>query len=279
MSQFSTKETRKTVVVLTGDELRHRYFRAKLVADARFDVLKVFCESDDKSLAARTMADPNAGPTQRLHVAARDQSERDFFAGSLAGADRRVDVHIPKGSINSSEVTETISALNPDVIVCYGSSIIRSALLDQFKGRFVNLHLGLSPYYRGSGTNVWPLVNQEPDMVGVTFMHIDAGVDTGAVIHQIRADLFLGDGPHSIGNRLIAKMTATCAQLITQFDRLTPQEQIHAKSRVYRQADWTEEATQKLYNNFREGMIDDVVSGTHKLHAKRIIINQGLALP
>ena len=42
-------------------------------------------------------------------------------------------------------------------------------------------------------------------MVGATFMYIDAGIDTGEIIHQIRADIVIGDSPHSIGNRLIKK--------------------------------------------------------------------------
>ena len=53
-----------------------------------------------------------------------------------------------------------------------------------FSRKFLNVHLGLSPYYRGSGTNVWPLINTEPDMVGATLC-IDAGIDNGEIIHQI----------------------------------------------------------------------------------------------
>ncbi len=37
-------------------------------------------------------------------------------------------------------------------------------------------------------------------------MHIDAGVDTGEVIHQMRARVALGDSPAQIGNRLIVDM-------------------------------------------------------------------------
>src|SRR5690606_10372264 len=99
-------------------------------------------------------------------------------------------------------------------------SLIREPLLSAFQGRFLNVHLGLSPYYRGSGTNFWPLVNGEPEFVGATFMHIDAGVDTGEVIHQIRARIFPGDTPHQIGNRLIADMARVYAALIRDFDRL-----------------------------------------------------------
>ena len=61
----------------------------------------------------------------------------------------------------------------------------------------------MSPYYRGSGTNFWPFVNNELQFIGATFMHIDEGVDTGEIIHQIRANIFHDDNIHQIGNRLI----------------------------------------------------------------------------
>ena len=39
--------------------------------------------------------------------------------------------------------------------------------------KILNLHLGISPYYKGSGTNYFPLVNNEPQYVGATFMFLD----------------------------------------------------------------------------------------------------------
>ena len=123
----------------------------------------------------------------------------------------------------------------------YGCSIIQEPLLSVFDGRFVNVHLGLSPYYRGSGTNFWPLVNKEPEFVGATFMHIDSGIDTGEIIHQIRADYFWGDTPSSIGNRLILKMSATLKDLILNFDNLhvnLPKAST-CESKVYKKIDFS----------------------------------------
>ena len=37
----------------------------------------------------------------------------------------------------------------------------------------INVHLGLSPYYKGSATNFWPFVNNELQFLGVTFMVTD----------------------------------------------------------------------------------------------------------
>ena len=36
------------IIVLTGNEIRHQYFRKKLSNDSRFDVIASFCEGVEK---------------------------------------------------------------------------------------------------------------------------------------------------------------------------------------------------------------------------------------
>jgi phosphoribosylglycinamide formyltransferase 1 len=195
---------------------------------------------------------------QRAHLEARARSEEDFFAAfDRLVPDRSRPVEIERGRINDDSCAGEIEALAPDLLVAYGCSLIKGRLLQSFTGRFLNVHLGLSPYYRGSGTNFWPLVNREPEFVGATFMHIDPGVDTGEIIHQVRARVLPGDTPHQIGNRLIADMVPVYAAIIRNFGRLghLPQPPVPADERVYRSRDLTETATQQLYQNFSAGLV------------------------
>ncbi|MEL6685282.1 MAG: formyltransferase family protein [Pseudomonadota bacterium] len=243
-------------IILTGDETRHQFFRQRIAADPRITVLATYCEGVEKSLEKRTQANPAASALEMLHVLARTQAEKDFFGDALRfGQDHSNPRRIAKGAINDDEIVQDIIALKPELLVCYGASLVRSELLKRFEGRFLNVHLGLSPYYRGSGTNIWPLINGEPGMVGATFMHINEGIDTGEIIHQIRADIFLGDSPHSIGNRLIAKMTDTYADLIARFPDLTREAQPQAEGTLYYQKDYDAAACQRLYDQFSDNLI------------------------
>ena len=38
------------IVILTGSEIRHEYFRRKIAGDDRIEVLATFCEGQEKSL-------------------------------------------------------------------------------------------------------------------------------------------------------------------------------------------------------------------------------------
>lgn len=268
----------KRIVILTGDELRHRYFRLRMAQDPRFSVIASICEGAEKSLTARTQARADATDLERWHTAARDQAEADFFGEMVAGLpDLSNPHHIAKGAINAPDIVARILDLNPDLLVCYGASLIKGALLDRFAGRFVNVHLGLSPWYRGSGTNVWPLIENRPEMVGATFMHIDAGIDTGRILHQIRADIVLGDSPHSIGNRLIRKMTATYADLVARFEDLDDMPQPDPEAgRLYLQKDFDAAACAQLYGNFRYGMVEHHMAKPDAGRQGALVINPAL---
>ncbi len=249
----------RKVVILTGSELRHDFFRKYLARQPGIEVLLTICEGTEKSLQTIIGKETGAKNLRERHLQARACSERDFFELFVQNVeDCSNPLPIPKGRINDADVVEQILSRSPDLLVAYGCSIIRGHLLEEYSGRFLNVHLGLSPWYRGSGTNFWPLVNGEPEFVGATFMYIDAGIDTGEIIHQIRAEYCWGDTPHSVGNRLIVRMADVYADIIRNFDHLSRMHQPEEPERVryYRKKDFSEEAVARLYENFRGGMVE-----------------------
>lgn len=250
----------KKVVILTGSELRHQFFRKAIASSDGIQVLQTYCEGLEKSMTRLTKASTDPNELRLSHLAARERSEVDFFCALVDDApDQSNPVQIGKGAINDDKHVDVIRTLNPELLVSYGCSIIKAPLLEAFSGRFLNVHLGLSPYYRGTGTNFWPLVNGEPEYVGATFMHIDFGVDTGKIIHQIRSRINPGDGPHEIGNRLILDVAAVYAEIILNFDELElmAQPEVPDDEKVYRRGDFSEEAVEKLHEALNDGLINE----------------------
>ena len=113
-------------------------------------------------------------------------------------------------------------------------------------------------------------------MVGATFMYIDAGIDTGNIIHQIRADIHPGDSPHSIGNRLISKMTGVYCDIVARFKDLSVEIQPSSSGNLYRQKDFNDAACAKLYQNFTDGMIENYLNHSSDLLLPYIVENKGL---
>ena len=107
-------------------------------------------------------------------------------------------------------------------------------------------------------------------------MHIDEGIDTGEIIHQIRADVVLGDSPHSIGNRLIKTMTDNYSQIICSLDNLTKEEQPRSEGALYLRKDFNKEACERLYSNFYDGMIAEYLDSKDSSQFPYIVTNSGI---
>lgn len=248
------------VVLLSGSELRHQFVRKLIAATPGVDVLRTYCEGTEKALKTLAMSKGDGAAELELeHLKAREQSEEDFFGNFVRYIeDRSNPVSIPKGEVNSPQVFGDICDLAPELLVSYGCSIVKDPLLSRFAPGFLNVHLGLSPYYRGAGTNFWPFVNGELEYVGITFMYIDAGIDTGEIIHQIRPRIVPGDSIHSIGNRLIGDMAKVYAEIILHHDELEKMSQLPVPKdeKIYKRADFTDEAVIQLYSQLRSGLVE-----------------------
>ena len=273
--QLGNSNMRKKIVLLTGTELRHDFFRQFIASDNEIEVITSYCESKKNNLNS-VVALEEENSTRTKHLKVRDVVEKDFFEAFCDSVkDESSPVFIEKGEINNEENVNRIILLEPDLIIAYGCSIIDSKLLEVFKGKFINIHLGLSPYYRGSGTNFWPFVNKELQFIGTTFMHIDSGIDTGEIVHQIRADINYQDNIHQIGNRLIRDSFITCKKIIKNFDVLDKIEPLvfdKGSARYYRNRDFTEKALRLAYENIEQGLIEDYLNNENNLSEKYPII-------
>lgn len=87
-------------------------------------------------------------------------------------------------SVNTDEAITAIQKSQPDLIVVNGTRIIARRVLEAVSCRFINMHAGITPKYRGVHGAYWALVNRDPEHCGVTIHFVDKGIDTGNIILQ-----------------------------------------------------------------------------------------------
>lgn len=74
-------------------------------------------------------------------------------------------------------------ALEADYIIVFGASFIKAPLIDGLIERgAVNIHMGVSPYYRGSSCNFWAAFDGRLDLVGATIHRLSRGLDSGEML-------------------------------------------------------------------------------------------------
>jgi methionyl-tRNA formyltransferase len=260
------------VIVLTSTYPRHQFVVNRL-AD-RLTVVGVWQE--EKSFQPLTHAiTPEDKRVIQAHFDARDSSEAAHFgADVVSDVGTAPVVRVAPGACSTDTEIKAMRALEPEVALVFGTGILKQRFIDAFAGRIINLHLGLSPYYRGAGTNFWPLVNRAPEYVGATIHYLDAGIDTGPIIAHVRPEARPDDGPHELGNRAIAVaadcLAAAAIAHVAGQVRAVPQT---ASGRLYKRRDFTAAAILALQHNFATGMIADYLADKARLDASLPLVN------
>jgi methionyl-tRNA formyltransferase len=156
-------------------------------------------ESDFAVQAVFTQPDR---PRGRGHQPARSPTKE---AALQAG----IPVHQPE-KMRSESVTELISEIRPDaaVIIAFGQ-IIPRALLEIPRLGWVNLHGSLLPKYRGAAP-VQRAILAGDEHTGLTTMRLDAGLDTGPIVEQLRVSI----GRDETAAELLERMSEMGAPLM-----------------------------------------------------------------
>jgi len=91
-------------------------------------------------------------------------------------------------SLQSGDVTRLMpellqEAFQSDYYIVFGASYVRPPLVDRLiEKRAVNIHMGVSPYFRGSSCNFWAIHDGYPELVGATIHLLSRGLDSGDML-------------------------------------------------------------------------------------------------
>lgn len=212
------------------------------------------------------------------HFKAREQFEKDFFSNIASHNNIDVPIMTTVKNINSKNTINFISQINFDIAITFGVSILNTDTINALNNKILGIHLGLSPYYRGSGTNFFPFVNNELEAIGYTLMHLDEGIDTGHIIHQGRAPIVLGDSIHTIGNRNVQSLFIDIIKLIDfKFDfSISKLQSFGGSNRYYRKKDFSEQSLRTALENLNNGLVERYLSDTSNMNARFPIYRNSL---
>jgi methionyl-tRNA formyltransferase len=242
------------IVLLTGNDRRHQFVADALRENA--DLVGVVSEAKSPTIPPSTLL-----PLADQKILDRHFTERTHVEARLLGATsefRAMDcLSVPCKSINDPSVFDWVRQRRPDFIALYGTGLIKAPLLDFFENRIINLHLGLSPYYRGAATNFWPFVNGEPECVGATIHLAVRDVDAGPILTQVRPAATETDRIHELGVKTIIGAARLLAQSIGDFaeGKIQAQTQDLSQGRVYRKKHFDAAAVRVAWNNLDAGMV------------------------
>lgn len=245
--------------IVTSDHTRHRHFANVLSDHLLVHALVVEPKSRNP---ANNYDNTEDAAALANYFASRDASEVNILAkGQSWNLTRPLQTfEVSKGSINEPQVVQDLVAFGISHCLVFGASWLKTPWLEAFPGRLFNLHLGLSPHYRGVGTNFWPLHDGLPEYVGATIHLLDVGIDSGPILFHVRPQPAADDDAHSMGNKTIAKATRALHDRLEHLSAMpaTPQWS-EDKEHNFRSKDFNAQALAAMLHRLESGMMADYV--------------------
>ena len=195
-------------------------------------------------------------------------AERKLF-GDLSFMKSNVrSLSIKSGDLNFIKKEQIQEALDSDVYVVLGASYIKGWLIDFLVQQgALNIHMGISPYYRGSSCNFWALNDDKPEYVGATIHMLSKGLDSGPMLYHALPKLD-NDNPFEFTMRAVEAAQKSLVERIgnKQIKEYKPQEQDKkSEIRYTKNADFTDEiAADFLSRNIDNVMLKDLLKNSLK---------------
>ncbi len=110
---------------------------------------------------------------------------------------------------------DEIKALRPDIatVVAYGH-LIKPELLAVPRLGMINVHASLLPALRGAAPIQWSILNGD-ETTGVSIMQLEAGLDTGPVLHTIQTEIPADETGGELTERLAELGAAALVETLT----------------------------------------------------------------
>jgi hypothetical protein len=150
------------------------------------------------------------------HFHGRQEAEARYFGNP--GMPETLRREVNPSELNTSATAAFVRSVSPDIVLIFGCGMVREPLYSALPGETINLHLGLSPRYRGAATLFWPFYFLEPAYAGATFHYIVGEPDAGDIIHQVVPSLSPEDGIHDVACKTVQGSAEEAVLLFRQWE-------------------------------------------------------------
>ncbi len=182
------------ITLLTSNDSRHNYF-INLLSEIS-DELFVIQECGTIFQGVVPGHYPKSKTMEKYFTQVR-KAQNLFFGNSYVNNKLRNIKIFPMlmGDLTKCNLNLLSDFLKSDIYIVFGSSYIKGDLVNFLVSkRAINIHMGVSPYYRGCDCNFWALNDKNPHLVGSTIHLLSKGLDNGPMLYhamsKIKTDPF-----------------------------------------------------------------------------------------
>lgn len=176
---------------------------------------------------------------------------------------------VTKEELNTQKTADYMKGM--DLVLVFGCGMIREPLFSALPKDTINLHLGLSPRYRGAATLFWPFYFLEPNWAGTTFHYIVNTPDGGDIIHQVVPKLQKDDGIHDVACRAVVESTRWACRLIKMYPDWVKYPQKPESGKNFLESDFKPQHLRVIYNVYNNDVVKKYLEGKIKSKEPKLL--------
>lgn len=255
------------VVIVTGSHPRHLYVVNRIVDTGL--VCGIILMKREKMVD--DTPDILKGHIKDLyehHFNLRLELENEYFGQNVEIKQKNniPILEINRNELNDEKVEKFIYGIGADCLFSYGPDLFKDNILDCVNGFALNLHGGLSPWYKGAATMFWPFYFLEPNYVGTTLHYITKKIDAGNIVHQTVPKLEYGDCMHRVACKAVIKAAEEITDVLKLINKNGKPEGTRQRStgKLFLEKDWRPEHLHLIYDFFNDKIVDKYLDGELK---------------
>lgn len=165
------------ITLFTSNDLRHNYLIDMLSSISK----KLFVIKEIKLNSKKLELHTNL--LYQKYFEDVNQAQTKVFKKDFQRKNNVKIYEIDHSTINQISKKNFTEFFDSDYYIVFGSSYIKNELLELLiKNKTINIHAGVSPYYRGTDCNFWALYDNNPHLVGATVHYLSKGLDDGPIL-------------------------------------------------------------------------------------------------
>ncbi len=172
------------ITVFTANQSRHNYL-VNLLSNISEELFVI-----QENIAISSPTIPRDYPvteTMKKYFSNVIDAQKKLFGNTYINRkNKNIRIHqLELGELNKCSLKISNNFLNSNIYIVFGSSYIKGELV-QFlvKKKAINIHMGISPYYRGADCNFWALYDGNSHLVGSTIHFLSKGLDSGSILYH-----------------------------------------------------------------------------------------------
>ncbi|OUV61451.1 MAG: hypothetical protein CBC88_00270 [Candidatus Pelagibacter sp. TMED128] len=262
------------ITIITGDHPRHQ-FLVKSIAEN--NIIDTWIIQKRENFQTNSYTENNSlSKLEKIHFDKRDKAEHDFFSSYKKINQKNIKkiIKIQKEDIENGNLAKKLKKFENINLITYGCQKLGDEILNLFKLNRLNIHGGLSPWYRGSATHFWPSYLLEPEFTGMTFHHLTQNIDGGDIVHQTVVNLNAKDNLHENACRCVKDFIIELNLFVEKkvFDEKIIGVKQKTTGRIWTSKMWHPALLEVIYNKF-EDKINKFCLENKKLRKPKILSN------